>query len=80
MLWSNEDLDASGYAGLTPDQAISFERHHHLMDRGRTDLEMALHVGLGGRASEHVRVGVDEGQVLALLFGEALSAEAASGA
>ena len=44
------------------------------------DLKMALHVGLGGWASEHVRVGVDEGQVLTLLFGEALSAEAASGA
>jgi hypothetical protein len=27
-----------------------------------------------------VRIGVDEGQVLALLFGEALSAEVASGA
>jgi hypothetical protein len=40
-------------------------------------LKVALHIGLGGWASEHVRVGVDEGQVLALLFGEALSAGAA---
>jgi hypothetical protein len=63
-----------------PDGAISFERHDHLVDRRRTDLKVALHIGLGGRASEHVRVGVDESQVLALLFGEALSAEAASGA
>ena len=39
---------------------------------------MALHIGLGGWASEHVRV--DESQVLALLFGESVSAEAASGA
>jgi hypothetical protein len=43
-------------------------------------LKVALHIGLGGRASEDVRVGVDESQVLALLFGEALSTEAASGA
>ncbi len=77
---SNEDLDASGDAGLTPNEAISFERHDHLVDRGRADLKVALHVGLGGWASEHVRIGVDEGQVLALLFGEALSREVASGA
>ena len=64
----------------TPNEAISFERHDHLVDRGRGDLKVALHIGLGGRASEHMRVGIDEGQVLALLFGEALSAEAASGA
>ena len=73
-------MDASGDAGLTANEAVSFERHDHLVDRGRTDLKVALHVGLGGRASEHVRVDVDESQVLTLLFGEALSAEAASGA
>jgi len=77
---SNEDLDASGDTGLTPNEAISFERHDHLVDRGRADLKVALHIGLGGWAAEHVRIGVDEGQVLALLFGEALSAEVASGA
>jgi len=80
MFWSNQDLDASGDAGLTPNETISFERHDHLVDRWRADLKVALHVGLGGWASEHVRVGVDESQVLALLFGEALSAEAASAA
>ena len=73
-------MDASGDAGLTADEAISFERHDHLVDRGRADLKVALHVGLGGRASEHVRIGVDEGEVLALLFGEVLSAGAARGA
>ena len=76
----NEDLDASGDAGLTANEAISFERHDHLVDRGRADLKVALHIGLGGWASEHVRVGIDESQVLALLFGEALSAEASSSA
>jgi len=39
-----------------------------LVDRGRADTEVALHVGFGGRASEDARIGVDEGQVLALLF------------
>ena len=73
-------MDASGDAGLTPNEAISFERHDHLVDRGWADLKVALHVGLGGRTSEHVRVGVDESQVLALLFGEALSAKVARGA
>jgi hypothetical protein len=41
-------LDASGDAGLTADEAISFERHDHLMDRGWAHLKVALHVGLGG--------------------------------
>jgi hypothetical protein len=79
MFRSNQDLGASGDAGLTPKEAISFERHDHLVDRGRADLKVTLHVGLGRWASEHVRIGVDESQVLALLFDEALSAEAASG-
>ena len=77
---SNEDLDASGDAWLAANEAVSFERHDHLVDRGRADLKVALHVSLGRWASEHVRVSVDESQVLTLLFGEALSAEAASGA
>ena len=80
MFRSNQDLDASGDTGLTLNEAISFERHDHLVDRGRADLKVALHIGLGWWAAEHVRIGVDEGQVLALLFGEALSAEVASGA
>ena len=73
-------MDASGDAGLTPNEAVSFERHDHLVDRGWADLKVALHVGLRRWASEHVRIGVDESQVLALFFGEALSAEAAGGA
>ena len=80
MLRGNQDLDASGDARLTLNEAVSLERHDHLMDRWWADLKVALHVGLGGWASEHVRVGVDESQVLALLFSEALSAEAAGGA
>jgi len=64
----------------TPDEAVSLERDDHLMHRGRANLKVALHIGLGGRAPEHVRISVDESQVLALLFGEALRAEASNGA
>ena len=77
---SNEDFDASGDTWLTSDQAGAFECKNHLVNRWRGDLEMALHIGLGRRAPEHVRVGVDEGEVLALLFSEAVSAEVAGGA
>ena len=41
------------------------------MDRRRGDLEMALHVGFGGRLADDAGIGVDEGEVLALLIGEA---------
>ncbi len=40
------------------------------MDRRRRYLEVPLHVGLGGRASMDPGVGVNEGQILALLGGE----------
>lgn len=40
------------------------------MDRGRRDAEECLHVGLGWRAAVEQNVGADEGQILALLFGE----------
>ncbi len=40
------------------------------MDRRWADAEMALHVCFGGWATEHARVGVDEGQVVSLLLGE----------
>ena len=73
-------MDGSGGAWLTADETISLERHDHLVNRWRGDLKVALHIGLGGRAPEHVRIGVDESQVLALLFGEASSAEVAVGA
>ena len=37
---------------------------------GGDDLEVPLHVGFRGRVAEDTAVGVDEGQVLTLLFGE----------
>jgi len=66
----NEKLDASGDPRLTPDKASAFEGKNHLVNRGWADAEMTLHVGFGRSAPEHVRVRVDEGQILALLFGE----------
>jgi hypothetical protein len=41
---------------------------------------MPLHVGFGRRLTEDVGIDVDEGQILALLFGEALWAAAVGGA
>jgi hypothetical protein len=46
----NQDLDASGDTGLTPNEAISFEHHEHLVDRGRADLKVVLHIGFCGKA------------------------------
>ncbi|WP_269434429.1 hypothetical protein [Vineibacter terrae] len=40
---------------------------------------MALHVGFGRSLVEHAGVDMDEGQILALLFGEAMRAGAARG-
>ena len=39
MFWCHEELNAPRRVGLAADQAISFERHDHLMDRGRADAE-----------------------------------------
>ena len=65
---------------MTSDKTGSFEGNDHLVNRGWADAEVALHVGFGREASEHVRVGVNEGEVLALLFGEALRGGSGSGA
>jgi hypothetical protein len=56
---------------LAPDQALAFECDHHLVDAWRGDLEVALHVGFGWWASIDLGIGPDEGEVLALLIGEA---------
>jgi hypothetical protein len=71
MLRSDEEFDASGDAGLASDEAGSLESEDHLMDGWWADAEVALHVGFGGRASEHPRIGIDEGQVLALRYSKA---------
>ena len=80
MLRWDEDIDASGDAGLPADKAVSFEAQDHLVDGGRADAEVALHVGFCRGLAEHAGIDIDEGQVLALLFGEAMRAGAARGA
>lgn len=77
MFWCNEELDASGDAGFAADQSGPIEVEDHLMDRGRADTKVTLDVGFGGGPSEDTRINADEGQVLALLFGEALRDAAA---
>ena len=71
MRW-DEDFDASGDAWLSAEEAGALEAENHLMDGRRGDAEVALHVGFGRSLAEHARVDIDEGQVVALLFGEAV--------
>ena len=76
----NENVDAAGDAGLSADETVPFETEDHLMDRRRADAEVSLHVSFGGRLTEHALIDADEGQILALLLGEAMRADAACGA
>ena len=73
-LWQDirvdEELDAARDAWLSANEALTFEGKHHLMDGRRGDGEEALHVGFGRRAAGEEHVGMDEGQILALLGGE----------
>ncbi len=71
VLWSHEHLNGARHPRLTPDEPDAFEGEQHLVHGGRADLEVALQVGLGRRAAMDARIGIDEGQVLALLVREA---------
>ena len=66
-----EEDDAARLARGSPNEAEFLEFEHHLMDGWRRDTEVALHVGFGRRLTVQALVGVDEGQILALLFSEA---------
>jgi hypothetical protein len=55
---------------LTPDKAGAFEGEDHLVDGWRGDVEVPLHVGFGRRAAKDATIGIDEGEVLTLFFGE----------
>jgi hypothetical protein len=63
-------LDASGGCGLATDESLAFEGEDHLVDGGWGGGEEELEVALGGGASVDLGVRPDEGEVLALLFGE----------
>lgn len=71
VLGVDDQFNAASDAGSSTDQTGAFERQHHLVDRRRRDVEVALHVGLGRRASEHECIGMNESEILALLVGEA---------
>ena len=58
---------------MPSDQSGTLEGEDHLMDGRRGDAEEALHVAFGGRSTVEQAIGPDEGEVLALLFGEARS-------
>ena len=72
MFWGNEQLDASWDAGFAADQSGAMKVDNHLMNGGWAHTKVALDIGFGWGLSEHARVDVDEGQILALLFSEAL--------
>jgi hypothetical protein len=80
VFWWDEEFNASGQPWLSADEPVALEAENHLMDRGRADAEVALHVGFGWSLVEDVRIDVDEGQIVALLFGEAVRAAPARGA
>jgi transposase len=60
---------------LAPDESRSLERYHHLVNRRRADLEIALHVDFSRGAPVQPGIGVDKCQVLALLFREGFGRE-----
>jgi hypothetical protein len=70
VLGINQQFDASGDAGFALDEAGAFEGEHHLVNRWRGDAEVPLQVGFGWWPAEDAAIGIDEGEVLALLFGE----------
>jgi hypothetical protein len=66
----HEQLDCSRFTRDAADQPVAFEGDEHLVNRGWRDEKEALEVGFCRRSPIEQRVGVDEGQVLALGFGE----------
>ena len=64
----NEHFDAAGDAWLASDESLTFERKHHLVNRRRADLEIALHVDFGRGPPIQSRIGIDKCQVLTLLL------------
>ena len=56
-----------GVLGCLSDEAGSFQRQHHLVNRRRADAEIFLHVGFGRGPAVQPRIEVDKGQILPLL-------------
>jgi hypothetical protein len=64
------DLNASRLSRNATNESELLKDHDHAMDRRGRDSEVSLHIGLGRRPAVEQHVGVDEGEVLALLVGE----------
>ena len=69
-LGAEEQLNAAGGARRSLDEAFPFEGENHLVDRGRAHAEMPLNVPFRGGPTEDDRIGINVGQVLALLWCE----------
>jgi hypothetical protein len=67
----HEDSHGPRLARGAFDETVGVKSEQHLVDRWRSDTKEALQIGFGRWASVDLRVVVDEGQVLALLGGEA---------
>ena len=68
--WRDEKLDGSWDAGLTANEPQALEFDDHAVDRRRRHPEEELHVSFGGGTPIEFDVGVDEGEILALLARE----------
>ena len=67
VFWIDDHFYAASDPGLPSDEPCSFERHHHLVNRGRADAKILLHVGFGRWLAVQPGVEVDKRQILALL-------------
>ena len=61
-------MDASGNTRLSADETGALQGEDHLVDGRRRDPEVVLDVGFGRWAAEDAAIGIDEGQILTLLF------------
>ncbi|MGY3573031.1 transposase [Bradyrhizobium sp. USDA 4504] len=75
----NEELDAASGPRLPSDEAFAFERQHHLVNGGRADAKILLHVGFGRWPAMQARVEVDKRQILPLLGREGFCSKTHTG-
>jgi hypothetical protein len=68
--WRDKELNRSWDAGLTANEPKALEFYDHAVDRWRRHPEEELHVSFRRGAPVEFDVGVDEGEILALLARE----------
>lgn len=69
FLWREKDFYGAGLPRYAGNEAPFFQRQYHLMHSRRSDMEIILHIALGGRTAVQLGIGVDEGEVLPLFLG-----------